>query len=788
MYWQQDNRRISMQPFAKKILCGFIVIALLMLPANVRAQSTGQITGRVVDTTGALIEGAQITVLDDKGAVRAKTATKNDGAFAVASLAPGRYRVTAQRDRFETSETTVEISATATTVSLDLKLQVRRVTEVVTVTAATRSDSKVEDLPVSASIVTQQDVQYTAAQSLDELLLATPGVNLQEPPSFAQHPTSNAVSMRGLGGERTLVLLDGVPLNDAFFGYVQWNRVPLDSIDHVEVVRGGASSLWGSYAMSGVINTVTKAPSTSGFSIFESYGTNNTYQLSGVGDLFANRWLKVGLRADRFSTDGYNTTPKDQRGPLDIPTSFHQNNFEANALFGTGDNLYGYLRGNYHNNDQVLTTPAGTNNQHDAGITGGLKKRFTDSSFLEMNSWFQHSQFVTFNTDVPSNGTVGFQEFVQNVHTTPADDFGASAQWTKALGKRIQLVQIGTDFRRISGYDSAAILDETGNHVRTDLGKGKQLFTGLFGQLSLKPFTAPLELTLSARYDHFRNYDGFDGNPGGSGLQPDKSKNSFDPRLAARYRLTSMVALRGAIYRAFRAPTLDNLYRGFSTTSGTFLPNSQLDPETMIGGEIGSDLHAGKFTGGFTVFRNDVHNLIGSRNLADSELPPGFFFGSKNINVGKVRSDGIELTAEYQFSRRVILNAAYTLTHSRALENPEDPVSIGLQTANIPRNFAAAGLRWLPATRWNVALQSRWLDKSFGDSDHTLTQDSHFIADAHVDYQLNRMMQIFASASNLFDRTYIATNSGFEPPKLGPPLQVFAGVRIQLSLEKGRGQ
>jgi outer membrane receptor protein involved in Fe transport len=352
-------------------------------------------------------------------------------------------------------------------------------------------------------------------------------------------------------------------------------------------------------------------------------------------------------------------------------------------------------------------------------------------------------------------------------------------QPTKSLGKKIQLVQFGTDFRRISGYDSAAIFDETGSQVRTDLGKGKQRFIGVFGQLAFKPFAIPLEATLSARYDHFRNYDGFDGNPGGSGPQPDQSKNSFDPRFALRYRVASRLAVRGAVYRAFRAPTLDNLYRGYSTTSGTFLPNSQLGPETMVGGEIGTDLHLGRFVGGITVFRNDVHNLIGSRDLAESELPPGFFFGSKNINVGKVRSDGIEWTGDYAFTRNLVGNAAYTLTHSRPLENPADPASVGLQTANIPRNFAAAGLRWLPKPRWNLALQTRWVDRSFGDFDHTLLQDSHFVADAHIDYQLNRMAQLFFSASNLLNRSYIATNSGFEPEKLGPPFQAFFGVRVQ---------
>jgi outer membrane receptor for ferrienterochelin and colicin len=760
-------------------ILSFLIVLFGAYNAKGQTEGVGSISGMVVDESGAAIEGARITVVAE-GGVRATTVTRNDGSFAISGLFFGHYRIQVDNDSFESSQAFAEMTEAVPNASMEIRLRVRTLTQEVTVTAATRSDAKIEDLPVSATVVTQEEIRNSPAQSVDQLLLSIPGINLQEPPSFAQHPTSNAVSMRGLGGERTLVLLDGVPLNDAFFGYVQWNQVPLESIDHVEVVRGGASSLWGNYAMSGVINIVTKAPVKNNLSVLASYGSYNTYQVGGAGDLVANRWLKLSLRADRFSTDGYNTTPENQRGPLDIATSFHQGNVQANALFQASDNLTGYLRGNYHNNDQVLTTPAGVNNQHDAGVTGGLAKRFADTSLLEVNTWFQHTRFITENTDVPTGGTVGFQEFVQNVHATPADDFGASALWTKSLGEKVSQIQFGGDFRRIAGSDTAEIFNETGAHVRTDLGKGKQEFIGVFGQLRFKPFAIPLEATLSGRFDRFRNYDGFDGNPGGSGPQPDKDKNSFDPRLALRYQLNEKVVLRAAVYRAFRAPTLDNLYRGFSTTSGTFLPNSQLDPETLVGGEGGGDVRVGKFAAGLTWFRNDVHNLIGSRNLSDAELPPGFFFGSKNINVGKIRSEGVELSSDYAFTRTLTANAAYTYTRSRVLENPQDPGSVGKQTPNIPRNFVAAGLRWQPQPRWNLALQTRWVDRSFGDSDGTLVQDSHFIADARVDYQITPTMQLFVSASNLLDRRYIGTNSGFEPQKLGPPVQAFLGLRWQL--------
>jgi outer membrane receptor protein involved in Fe transport len=194
-----------MRRSSANVLCIVVAALSLAISVNASAQSSGKITGTVVDETGAVIEGARVTVFDEKGAVRADTVTTTDGSFTVSGLTFGRYRVVVEANQFKSDQTVAELTPASTVVSLRLQLRVRAATEVVTVSAATRSNVKIEDLPVSASVVTQQEVRNTAAQSLDELLLATPGVNLQEPPSFVQHPTSNAVSMRGLGGGPALV-------------------------------------------------------------------------------------------------------------------------------------------------------------------------------------------------------------------------------------------------------------------------------------------------------------------------------------------------------------------------------------------------------------------------------------------------------------------------------------------------------------------------------------------------------------------------------------------------------
>lgn len=646
------------------------------------------------------------------------------------------------------------------------------------IVSANRTPGSIGDLPISASILTQEQIKDTPAQSLDQVMFTVPGVNISELPSFSQHPTANGISMRGLGGIRSLVLLDGIPLNDAFFGYVQWNRVPLEFVDHVEVVRGGASSLWGNYAMGGVINIITKAADHTGASFEGGYGSFNTYRLSATDTYVVSGALKLQVGASLFDTDGYNAVPAKERAPLDIPTSFHAKNVQASALITPSSDLKGYVRVNYHENHQTLGTRRSTNRQHNTDLSAGFDQTIGDST-LTANAWYQDSHFVTKNPDTPAGFAPRFAEYVQNLHTTPVKDIGGSAQWTANFTGPVRQFLIGADYRLVDGEDRSQIFNEAGSQVRLDLGKGKQAFQGLFSQITAKPFAAPLELILSSRLDHWRNFDGFDGNPGGIGRTPDKSKSSLNPRLGARYQISKEVGVRGAVYRSFRAPNLDNLYRAFSIPGGIFQANSQLEPETMTGGEVGLDVRHGAAHGEFTVFRNEVRNLIGSRNLAFSELPAGFFFGSRNINIGKVRSQGLEALGDFKVTDTLTLNASYTFTDSKVVDNALDPTTVGNQVGGIPRNTATAGLVCEPTRAWKIAVNERWVDHLFADNAKTLPQDAHFVTDLYSSYQVSPQVQLFGSVANVFGEKYIASNSGFGPEQLGTPFQVFAGIKVQ---------
>jgi outer membrane cobalamin receptor len=648
------------------------------------------------------------------------------------------------------------------------------------VVTATRSERPLNDVPESVSVVSAQNIADTPAQALDDILRRSASVDLPNATSYQVHPTANNISMRGLGGIRALVLLDGVPINDPFFGYLQWSRVPLELIDQVEIVRGGGATLWGNYAMGGVINIRTKEPVGDQVAFEGSGGSYGTYRANAFGSYLASDAARFALSAGRNHTDGFMQIGPDVRGPVNVPTAFTSNNAAFRGGFDLSPTLKANARVDYFDNDQTLQTRLSHNAQHTWNYAGSLEQSFSKDATLTLTAFGSDSNFTTDNTGgfdgVPENEA----EFLQNVHRTPVKDMGASLVWSQSLNMGwLRSYSTGFDYHRIAGEDIADIFDETGTRIRTDIGRGKQSFWGGFVQASIRPIE-PLEVLASLRYQSFRNFDAFDGTPGGLGNAPDTSETSVDPRVSVRYALTDTFALRGAYYTAFRAPTLDNLYRAFSVPFGIFYANPQLVPENLKGGEVGFDVHTSRLRAQVSAYTNSIDNLITSRNLDFGELPPGFFFGSRNINAGKARSRGIELETQMQMISGLSAAFSYTYAESEITSNDLDPLSVGKQIGGVPRNRASVGVTYVSPRGWRVTPQFRWVQSSFADNDHTLPVDSQRIVDLAASYSFSKALEVFVHIENLFNQHYIADNSGFNPPLRGTPFSAFVGARVRL--------
>ena len=257
------------------------------------------------------------------------------------------------------------------------------------VVTATRTPTALPDVAASVSVITAAGIANTPAQELDDVLRLVPGVDLLGYSGDAQHPTSDSIGMRGLGGtaqgiSRALVMVDGIPINDPFFGYIQWGRIPLENIERVEVVRGGGSPLWGNYAEGGVINVITREPSAQQLTLGGGGGSYGTYRASAYGAYFPAEGNTLQAFGSLDGTGGFQQVPTYERAPFNVPTSFHAANIHLNGSLEPSDDLIAHVGLDYHDNHQRLETVLDHNSQEIYTLTGDIQKSFSEGGSLAM--------------------------------------------------------------------------------------------------------------------------------------------------------------------------------------------------------------------------------------------------------------------------------------------------------------------------------------------------------------------------------------------------------------------
>lgn len=669
------------------------------------------------------------------------------------------------------------------------------------VVTASRTAEPITQVPASVSVVRADQVRETPAQGLDDILQLEPGLVLNQFGPFVGHPTAYNESMRGLPVTETrmLVLMDGIPLNDPFFGYIQWNRVPLDDVDRVEIVRGGGSPLWGNSAMGGVINIITRAPQSDELEIDAAGGSYGTYRADAYGAVRVNDELALALNAGFDGSGGYQTTPASWtsygtttlRSPIYAPTTFNTRNVSLRADATPTSDLTASVTVDYHGDHQTLQTPIGDDSQSIWTYSGQVKKTFDNGGSLTASVFHDDSYFVTNNPHLLTFTT----EYNSNIHYTPMDDTGGSLIWQQALNSALKSYMVGMDAHYIAGGDYADYYLPGGALATSAIiGSGKQLFLGGFVQAKLEPVRS-LEIVGSVRFQSYKNYDAIDTFPPAITSIPPVSKISTDPRVDVRYALGGGFALRGAYYESFRAPTLDELYRTYAdTTAGIYEGNPLLQPERLHGGEVGADFTRPGFRSQITFYDTAISNLITQRDLPASDSPTAlgvecgydaatyaYLTCTQNINAASAIARGIEIEADWELGRGVSATFAYTYTDSRYTSNPEDPAAVGERLEGVPMHDVSGRLAYRGPGGWVVATDLRWVSKSWGDDNPAdgLIQNAHFVMDASASYPLTRSLRAYVQVQNLTDTVYIANNSG-GAPILGTPLEVLGGFRLSL--------
>lgn len=701
------------------------------------------------------------------------------------------------------------------------------------VITASRTQSKLNQMPVHTTLITQEEIRRSAAQSLDQVLRLIPGFNFSGTPAALSDPTGQQTRLRGTGNSKVLVMVDGIPVHDPFFLTTQWFKIPLHNIDHVEIMRGGSSSLWGSMAVSGVVNIITQAPRDNSGEASLSVGTQDTNNEYVSKNFSLREDFHLNLTYNRTETGGYLTVPREYKWmfPGRKATHDENNSVRLSGIYQPSDDMSAFIKLGVARQDQDINYSAkyGNNLQESTDLALGLNARLSDSSTLNARSWYQYLSFDKFNgssclwSNANGSGTcrTAGATLLANPQTAnnPSSLFytqhgdlsyreaGVSSVYSTDLWGPASSLQLGFDYKKLTAkdteqyYSTPTLITQPQNYFGTAVGSGEQAFSGVFVQTKLSPL-ANLQLTVSGRYDQWstdqmRSQLTRATGVTTGGANPDTSYYAFNPSIGLHYDWNDVLALRASAYTAFRAPGFNNLLRSFGNSQSFTVANPGLQPETLKGFEVGADIKTDKFSVGATYFFNDISDMIATysvvkdasapaavKNLCGSTFSncPGTVTFYTNQQEG--RAYGLELSGNYHLTDSLLVDGMYTFT-STYLTAKASTITTPLDTqlAGFARNVAALGLTWKPDQRWHASLQAYYVGPmitAFATNGDAQRQGSNTIINASASYTINKQWQLYANAINLFDRTYQDSTYSFGQPwsqGLAMPFTLVGGVR-----------
>jgi outer membrane receptor protein involved in Fe transport len=638
-------------------------------------------------------------------------------------------------------------------------MQVAGAVEEIEVTAA-RAPLALDASASSVRTMTGEELREAPGFTLDDRLRQVAGFQLfRRTSSWVANPTTEGTTLRGLGStaaSRTLVLSDQVPLNDAYGGWIHWSEIPALAVRDVELMRGGASDLYGSSAIGGVIDVVPVVPKSFDYGLNVAGGSEDTSIADGLLTVGARGWS--GLAASSlFRTGGYILTAPEFRGLVDVPSNVHSQSGRVELRRDLGVDGDVFVRGNVLNEARSNGTPLQTNGARiwryvagsdwSAGDAGRFLARFygTDQSYRQ--------SFSAINSTRTSEKLTAF-------HVDPSQQVGGALQWARS-------------YRRWTVVAGGDVLDNRGTDLE-ELSQvslsARQRGEGVYGEVLWTPAT--WSIAFSSRFDHFGS---FDARQSGGTAQPlpSISENVFDPRLGVVKKINSALSLTGSGFRAFRGPTMNELYRQGQVGQQTTLANPSLRAERATGfefGALGTVGRLGSLRGSY--FWTQVNRPVAAVTL--SSTPTSTLLMRENL--GQLTSKGLTAEWEMPLAPWVTVIGGYQLAFSTVTKFQADPTLVGNWTPQVPRNMATVQIRF-SQPRWGVlSVDLRTSGHQFDDSANQFRLAGYGQVDLYGEHAFRERWRVYLQVQNLLNQPVEAGRTPLLT--LGSPITVTGGLRF----------
>ncbi|HEX2854648.1 MAG TPA: TonB-dependent receptor [Opitutaceae bacterium] len=664
------------------------------------------------------------------------------------------------------------------------------------VVTASRALQSPDHVPFSLKVFEGDALRSAPTATLDGALRSVPGFSLfRRSDSLTANPTAQGVSLRGLGpsgASRSLILLDGVPLNDPFGGWVAWTLVPRESLARAEIVRGGGATAWGNAALGGVVHLIT-APenrhliddnfSGSAAVTFGDYGTRSA-EFSAAQRIGGST---VQFQGRSFETDGFSLVAPERRGLIDVPAASRHAWIAGRWRTPLGENLEATFTARTfaerRNNGTPYQRNSSRSNFGSVALAGEPSKNFAWNAV----GYAQDQGFSSTFSSV--NATRTAETPASDQFAVPSTAAGAAwtGVWSHADGAH---TSAGVDARRVRGETRERFTFVSGAFTRLRVAGGTQAIGGLFA-LHEQPLTASVRATIGARLDQWRETDGHRRESdlatnvaSRDERYPELDDTEFSPSAGLVWTPAQSWRVRIAAQQAFRRPTLNELYRPFRVGANVTEANPALRTERVTSGEAGLDFTGRIFSGGAAVFWNDLEDAVGNVTLARGPgtfplfgtLGPGAV-GRQRLNLERARVRGVELSASWRVSQILSLDAAALLNDSTVRRAATAPALVGKQLAQVPRRSATLGATWRAPAKITVTPRVRWIGRQFEDDENTLRLGEVVVADLGASRALTKHLELFLTVENLGNARIETGRSVDGVVNTGTPRLFLGGLR-----------
>lgn len=651
------------------------------------------------------------------------------------------------------------------------------------VATASRLARPLRLVPATVVVLPREELDQHPALTTDSVLRSVPSAaTFRRSTSLNADPSAQGVNLRGVGPSgvsRTLVLLDGVPVNDPFGGSVYFRALPRLGIERIEIVPGGGSALYGSSALSGVVQLFSRASLPRRLEGDVSYGLANTLLLAARG-AGGTELASASLEGEWLSSDGFHVVSAQDRGAIDHPAGSAHGTLNARGsltlnprfrLFA-GVNLF---REELHGGTrftnaaaQLATLSAGSDY---AAARGNLK-------------FLLFARLALFEQERARVAAERASEQRSVRQRVPAADQGVSVVWSSAQNPAgsEHAWALGIDTRHVDGSSNERLFPATMDAdalISRQVG-GQQLLFGSFAE-DVWQVTRWLQLNAALRFDVVRNYGGtseIERSMAPVALTSFAAHNAYagSPRLGVLLEPWSFLRVRASAYRSFRAPTLNELYRPFQVGTVLTAANDELRPEHLTGGELGVEsVSWDVLTLRATAFWNALEDPITNATLP-APAPDGAT--RQRRNLGRARVRGAELGSELRLASRWSILLAYTFVDARVTGAGGNPEVLGKRLAQDPVH-RASGLVLFDEPRWLTAsLQLRVVGSQFEDDLNTLPMKGYALVDVFLARRLFWQLELFGAIENLFNQSYLVGRAGVDT--IGQPLLARVGLRVRM--------